>query len=169
MTPRELVGKSPRALVADVALTVPDGAITPEKLADNVLPFTLSTLDTSYVVVEEERVAEVSSWDFGNVPAGDIYLSLRISVRSSMSSHVSIALYANDTRVSVISPPYYTSADFTQLNMAGVLEDFVGGTINVRVDAKHPAGSGTAITFGSSNGIDQRYGRQLTGIAGLRH
>ena len=112
MTPRELVGKSPRALVVDVALTVPDGAITQEKLADNVLPFTLSALDTSYVVVEERQIVEISSWDFGNVP---------------------------------------------------------GGTLNVRVDAKNPAESGTAITFGASNGIDQRYGRQLTGIAGLRH
>jgi hypothetical protein len=161
-----------------MALTVPDGAIdtaqiadgaiTTDKLSNDALPYPISANDTSYIVVGEGQTVDISTWNFSDVPAGDIYLSLRMSVRSTALYDASISLWGYDQRISVVYPYSSSSEDRQQLVMIGVIEDFPGGTLEVRVQAKNASGSGTSLVFGSTNGQDQRLGRQLAGIAGLQ-
>ena len=169
MEPRVQLGSVPFSVQA---LTVPDGSITTEKIADGAVTSLKRTImtyhdqDNSYVTLDGATNITVSEFQFDDVPAGDVSVIMTFVGwhPEGASNRGAVYLIAGGEELDRI-PTHIFTTHYGQFALHGKVQNFEGGTLTVRITAGGEI-SNTKLRFGASNG-DRRFGRRITVIAGL--
>lgn len=165
LTPREIIRSVP---IAGIALTVPDRAITTEKIADGAITGAKQTVKTYYatdetvVTLQGVTTILVSHFQFLNVPAGDISVFITAVGTCSAVCGGTFTLVGPSGTITRI-PMHMITAQWEQVALVGQIQNFAGGTLTIDLYAGGEQ-SNTQFTFGAPN--DDRFGRRVMVIAG---
>jgi len=170
MTPRVQLGSVPFAVQA---LTIPDGSVTTEKIADGAVTATKNSLKTfavsdgHYVAVTGSSPVVVSSFAIHDVPKGDVTVlcTFVASVPSGSSDNGSVDLIVEPGGRIARIPTHVMKNDWDEYVIHGRLQGFAGGDLMLKIVAVGERDQ-FKTKFGAGNS-DGRFGRMCTITAGL--